>query len=51
MKVNQKDLLWYIKNIRNEVKEELTDEVLAEKLALWMEMNPGCIDIHGVSHP
>ena len=34
MKVNHKDLLWYIQNIRNEVKEELTDEVLAEKLGL-----------------
>ena len=51
MKVNHKDLLWYIQNIRRDVKEDLTDEVLAEKLALWMEMNPGCIDIHGVSHP
>ena len=50
MKIDRKKLLWYLQNIRRDVKEELTDEILVDKLANWMETNPGCIDIHGVSH-
>lgn len=57
MKVNRKDLAWYIQNIkylhsRSEDKDkELTDEEFADKLANYIETNPGCIDVHGVSHP
>ena len=29
--------------------KELTDEELVDKLATWMERNPGCVDVHGVS--
>ena len=52
MKINRKDLAWYMKNIRrrNEGKE-LTDEELVDQLANWMETNPGCVDMDGVSHP
>ena len=52
MKINRKDLTWFMKNIRrkNEGKE-LTDEELINELANWMEVNPGCVDINGVSHP
>ena len=52
MKINRKDLEWYMKNIRrkNEGKE-LTDEELVNELANWIETNPGCVDINGVSHP
>jgi len=49
MKVNRKDLLWYIQNIRRE-HPDATDEQLADKLANWIETNPACIDINGVSH-
>lgn len=50
MKISRKDLEWFMKNIRrNSEGEELTDEQLVEKLAMYMETNPGCVDIHGVS--
>jgi hypothetical protein len=52
MKINRKDLLWYLQNIRRGAEgQELTDEQLVEQLAMWMERNPGCVDVHGVSDP
>lgn len=52
MKINRKDIEWYIKNIRRDYEgKELTDEQLANHLAGWMETNPECIDINGVSNP
>jgi len=51
MKINRKDLEWFLKNIRRKAEgQELTDEVLVDKLANYMETNPGCIDINGVSN-
>jgi hypothetical protein len=50
MKFDRKKLDWYLKNIRTNSKgKELTDEELVDKLATWMERNPGCVDVHGVS--
>ena len=50
MKFDRKKLDWYLKNIRTDSKgKELTDEELVDKLATWMERNPGCVDIHEVS--
>jgi hypothetical protein len=50
MKFDRKKLDWYLKNIRTDSKgKELTDEELVDKLATWMERNPGCVDVHGVS--
>ena len=50
MKINRKDLKWFMKNIRHHSEgKELNDEELVEKLAMYMERNPGCVDIHGVS--
>ena len=50
MKINRKDLKWFMKNIRHHSDgKELNDEELVEKLAMYMERNPGCVDIHGVS--
>ena len=50
MKISRKDLEWFMKNIRRHSEgEELTDEQLVDKLANYMETNPSCIDIHGVS--
>jgi hypothetical protein len=52
MKINRKDLLWFLQNIRRGTEgQELTDEVLVDKLSSYMETNPRCIDIHGVSNP
>ena len=52
MKISRKDLEWFMKNIRTHSEgKELTDEQLVDKLALYMERNPGCVDIHGVSDP
>jgi len=52
MKVSRKDLEWFLKNIRRKTEgQELTDEVLVDKLATYMETNPSCIDVNGVSNP
>jgi hypothetical protein len=50
MKISRKDLKWFMTNIRTHSDgKELTDEELVDKLATWMERNPGCVDVHGVS--
>ena len=52
MKISRKDLKWFMKNIRRRQKDkEFTDEEIVDQLANWMEANPGCIDVQGVSHP
>ncbi len=52
MKINRKDLKWFMKNIRHHSDgRELTDDDLVEKLANYIETNPSCIDIYGVSNP
>jgi hypothetical protein len=52
MKVNRQDLRYFLSNIRRKSEgQELSDEELAEKLANYMEVNPGCVDMNGVSHP
>jgi len=52
MKISRKDLKWFMKNIRTHADgKELTDEELVDQLATYMENNPGCIDVHGVSNP
>ena len=49
MKVNRSRLEWYLKNIRSHYTD-LTDAELVDKLASWMETNPECIDMDGVSN-
>jgi len=52
MKINRKDLKWFMKNIRyHSDGKELTDEELVEQLATYMETNPRCIDMDGVNNP
>ena len=52
MKINRKDLEWFMKNIRrNSEDTELTDEYLVDKLATYIETNPRCINVNGVSNP
>lgn len=52
MKVNRKTLEWFMKNIRHDADgKDLTDEELINELANYMEVNPKCIDVEGVSHP
>lgn len=50
MKVNSKDLKWYISNIKRQYPD-CSEEEFVEHLAKWIETNPGCIDYHGVSNP
>jgi len=48
MKVNRQDLKWFLDNIRRTCerdKIELTDEILVDKLANYIEVNPGCINM------
>jgi hypothetical protein len=52
MKISRKNLRWFMTNIRTHADgKELTDEELVDQLATYMETNPSCIDIHGVSNP
>ncbi len=50
MKVNRDDILWFLKNIRRKYPEA-DDTQLADHLASYMEANPRCVNIEGVSHP
>ncbi len=50
MKVNRDDILWFLNNIRRKYPEA-NDTQLADHLASYMEANPRCIDMEGVSHP
>lgn len=50
MKIDRKKLEWYLKNIRTNSKDqEITDEELVDQLATWIERNPKCVDVKGVS--
>jgi hypothetical protein len=52
MKINRADLVNYLKRIRRKAgSEELNDEKLIDELANYMEANPACIDLVGISHP
>jgi hypothetical protein len=52
MKISRKDLKWFMTNIRTHADgKELTDEELVDQLATYMENNPGCINVDGVSNP
>lgn len=52
MKINRKDLRWFLQNIRRRAEgQELTDEQLVDQLANYMETNPSCVDMDGVSNP
>ena len=51
MKINRKNLEWYLKNIRRKYEgKELTDTELVNELANWMEINPACVDMGEASH-
>ena len=50
MKVNREDLRYFLSNIRRKAEgQELSDEQLADQLANYMEVNPGCIKMDEVS--
>lgn len=52
MKVNRKKLEWFLKNIRTHANgKDLSDKELIDELANYMETNPGCINVKGVSNP
>jgi hypothetical protein len=49
MKINRKQLKWFLDNIRRKAErdnEEITDEMLADKLAHYIEVNPGCVNMY-----
>lgn len=50
MKVNRDDLKGFIVNVKLKYPD-CSEEEFANHLAGWMEANPACVDIHGVSHP
>ena len=48
MKVNRQDIKWFLQNIRRKAERdnvEITDEYLANELAHYMEINPGCVNM------
>ena len=54
MKINRKDIKWFLENIYRKAERdnvEVTKEYLADQLANYMETNPGCVDMNEVSHP
>jgi hypothetical protein len=48
MKVNRQDILYFVNNVRRK-HPNATDEEFVEHLCKYMEVNPGCVDVHGVS--
>lgn len=50
MKIKRERLEWFLQNIRRK-NPTLSDKDLINELANWMEVNPECIDMNGVSHP
>jgi hypothetical protein len=50
MKVNRKNLEWFLRNIRRQSEgKELTDSELIDQLASYMEHKPSCIDVNGTA--
>lgn len=48
MKISRTDLKWFMSNIRRKAERdgiEMTDEYLANELANYMEVNPGCVNM------
>jgi hypothetical protein len=48
VKVNRKDIKWFLDNIRRKAERdnvEVTDEFLVDELCNYMEVNPGCINM------
>ena len=48
MKIDRQDISWFIKNIKSNYPEA-TDDEFVEHLCKYMEVNPACVDINGVS--
>ena len=54
MKVNRGDIKWYLDNIFRRAEQDgkqLSNDELANELSNYIETNPSCIDMDGVSHP
>lgn len=49
MKVNRDDIKWFISNIKRKYPD-CSEEEFANHLADYMETNPACINMDGVSH-
>jgi len=54
MKVNRNDIKWFLDNISRNAERDgkiMSNDELANELSNYMETNPGCIDMDGVSNP
>lgn len=54
MKVNRNDIKWFLDNISRNAERDgkiMSNDELANELSNYMETNPGCIDMNGVSNP
>jgi hypothetical protein len=47
VKINRQEISWFISNIKRKYPNA-TDEEFVEHLCKYMEVNPACVDIHGV---
>lgn len=50
MKVNRDDIKWFIGNVKRRYPN-CTEEEFADHLATYIETNPACINMNGVSNP
>lgn len=50
MKINRDDLKWFISNVKRNYPD-CSEEEFANHLASYMETNPACVDMNGVSNP
>ena len=54
MKVKRNDIKWFLDNISRNAERDgriMSNDELANELSNYMETNPGCIDMDGVSNP
>ncbi len=52
MKVKRNDIKWFLDNISRNAERDgkiMSNDELANELSKYMETNPGCIDMDGVS--
>lgn len=50
MKINRDEIMWFIRNIKR-YYPDCDEKEFVDHLAHYMETNPACIDMNGVSNP
>jgi hypothetical protein len=54
MKIKRNDIKWFLDNISRKAERDgkiMSNDELANELSNYMETNPGCVDMDGVSNP